>query len=44
MSENTIQAYLANNPRMIGILFTICLALMQAGNVLAASANSTNGP
>ncbi|WP_458206766.1 DUF7503 family protein [Haladaptatus sp. NG-SE-30] len=44
MSENTAQAYLAENPRMIGVLFTICVLLMQAGNVAAAASSTTNGP
>ncbi len=45
MSEkSTIQAYLAENPRMTGVLFSICLILMEAGNAAAASSNMTNGP
>ena len=38
MSDNTITAYLAENPRMIGVLFTMFLLLSQAGN--AAASNS----
>lgn len=44
MSEDNLQRYLAQHPRMIGVLFTICTLLLQAGNVLAASADTTNGP
>lgn len=44
MSEDNLQAYLAQHPRMIGVLFTICLLLLQAGNTSAASALCTNGP
>lgn len=33
-----IKSYLADNPRMIGALFTITLLLSQAGSVLAAEA------
>lgn len=44
MSENDLKAYLAENPRMIGVLFTICLLLSQAGNAMGAVYNATNGP
>ncbi|WP_458189890.1 DUF7503 family protein [Haladaptatus sp. NG-WS-4] len=44
MAENSAQAYLAENPRMIGVLFTICLLMMQAGNAAAASSSQVNGP
>jgi hypothetical protein len=43
MSNNTITAYLAENPRMIGVLFTMFLLLSQAGNVAAAGV-SISGP
>lgn len=29
--------YLKNHPRMMGILFTVCLLLTQSGNVAAAN-------
>lgn len=43
MSENTITAYLAENPRMIGVLFAMFLLLSQAGNA-AATSISIAGP
>ncbi|WP_433623915.1 DUF7503 family protein [Halomicrococcus sp. NG-SE-24] len=44
MVQNNVQAFLSEHPRMIGVLFTVGLALMQAGSVIAANANTTNGP
>lgn len=45
MSETTISKYLAQHPKMIGVLFTITLLLTQAGSVVANSgANTTPGP
>lgn len=45
MSEDSsIKAYLAENPRMMGVLFTLFLLLTQAGNAAAAIAKSTSGP
>lgn len=35
MSDATFQTYLAENPRMIGVLFAMLLALSQAGNAAA---------
>ncbi|MGA9399550.1 MULTISPECIES: hypothetical protein [unclassified Haladaptatus] len=35
-SNDTLTTYLTENPRMIGVLFTICLLLTQTGNVAAA--------
>lgn len=32
MSETNLGTYLEENPRKIGVLFTICLLLSQAGN------------
>lgn len=43
MSDNTIAAYLAENPRMIGVLFAMLLLLSQTGNVAAGNA-SIAGP
>lgn len=37
MSESKLAAYLAENPRMIGVLFAMLLLLSQAGNVAAAN-------
>ncbi|SHK78515.1 DUF7503 family protein [Haladaptatus paucihalophilus] len=44
MSEDNLQSYLAQHPRMIGVLFAICALLVQVGNVMAASGNASNGP
>lgn len=41
--ENLTQ-YLKNHPRMIGVLFTIMLALSQAGNAAAAAKVGFTGP
>jgi len=35
MSDDTIMAYLAENPRMLGVLFAMFLLLTQVGNVAA---------
>jgi hypothetical protein len=43
MSENKLATYLAENPRMTGVLFTLTLLLSQAGNV-AARCSGTAGP
>lgn len=42
MSETngSLQAYLEENPRMIGILFTILLALSQVGTAAAGGQGS----
>jgi hypothetical protein len=47
MSENdsgTIASYLKENPRMMGVLFSLMLLLSQAGNVAANAASTTSGP
>lgn len=46
MAENddAITAYLANNPRMIGALFTMTLLLSQAGSAAASVQTSCAGP
>ncbi|WP_255197786.1 DUF7503 family protein [Halorarius litoreus] len=41
--DNAFRNYLAENPKMTGVLFTILLLLTQAGSVAAGSA-STAGP
>lgn len=45
MSEErtTLEAYLADHPRMIGVLFTMLLLLAQAGTA-AAGMSSNAGP
>lgn len=43
MSE--LKSFLAENPRMMGALFTLVLLLTQAGNAMATSvAISSSGP
>lgn len=37
MSESTLRTYLEENPRMIGVLFTITLLLSQAGTAAAGN-------
>ena len=37
-------AYLAENPRMIGVLFTVLVLLSQAGSALAGGGVTTPGP
>lgn len=45
MSEEstTLEAYLADHPRMIGVLFMLLLVLVQAGTV-AAGSSANAGP
>lgn len=44
MSENdTLRAYLAEHPKMIGALFTLLLLLNEAGHVLAGPGSGTAG-
>lgn len=44
MSEHNIKAYLANHPRMTGVLFTILLLLTQVGNAVAGNHATVAGP
>ncbi|SFL61533.1 hypothetical protein SAMN04487950_4388 [Halogranum rubrum] len=44
MSDATLKTYLAENPRMIGVLFTMMLLLTQAGNASAGAIAVTGGP
>ena len=44
MSESAIAAYLAENPKKAGVLFTIMLLLTQAGNAMGAFAYTIRGP
>ena len=37
MSDDTVKTYLAENPRMIGVLFTVFLLLTQVGSVAASN-------
>ncbi|WP_425499297.1 DUF7503 family protein [Natronosalvus caseinilyticus] len=41
MAENSsLTATLANNPRLMGVLFMICLLLSQAGTVAAGNGST----
>lgn len=44
MKETTVTDYLTENPRMIGVLFTLSLLLMQAGSVVASNGSVQPGP
>lgn len=44
MLENKASDVLAQNPRMIGVVFMVLLLLSQVGTVAAGSASSINGP
>ena len=44
MSENTVSEFLAENPRMMGVVFTMLLLLSQAGNSAAANMLTVSGP
>lgn len=43
MSDSKLTEYLTDNPRMMGVLFTVSLLLMQAGTV-AANGSVNPGP
>lgn len=45
MSDSKVAAYLAENPKMIGVLFTMTLLVAQASSTVVASGSSaTAGP
>jgi hypothetical protein len=44
MADSKMADYLAEHPRMIGVLFTMMLLLTQAGNVAAGNSNVIAGP
>lgn len=45
MSENeSMTDYLAENPKMIGVLFTVFLLLSQTGNAAGALGQTVAGP
>jgi hypothetical protein len=47
MSEDdsgTVATYLKENPRMMGVLFTMLLLLSQAGTVAAGNSGAISGP
>lgn len=43
-SNEALRQHLTENPRMIGVLFTMCLLLTQTGNAAAAMGSTTPGP
>ena len=43
-STDSLKAYLADHPRMIGALFAIMMLLSQAGTVAAGGAQAQPGP
>ncbi|MFC5367085.1 DUF7503 family protein [Salinirubrum litoreum] len=44
MSESAIAAYIAENPKKAGVLFTILLLLTQASNASAGFVTAVGGP
>lgn len=44
MSETDFDSYLARNPRMIGVLFTLVLLLASSGNAAAGTLIVVSGP
>lgn len=44
MAETKLKSYLAENPRMMGVLFTIALLLTGTESVAAANMGCVSGP
>lgn len=44
MTRTKISAYLAEHPRMMGVLFTVGVLLVQASAVAANVTTANNGP
>lgn len=44
MSDSKIASYVAEHPKMAGVLFTMLLLLTQAGNAAANYGTVTSGP
>lgn len=44
MSDNTVASYLADHPKMTGVLFTAMMLLSQAGTVIAGNSSAGGGP
>lgn len=42
--DDAVSAYLAQHPRMIGVVFAALLLLSQAGNVVAGGSGAIGGP
>lgn len=43
-TSSTMKAYLAEHPKMVGVLFTMMILLSQAGAAVAGTGATTNGP
>jgi hypothetical protein len=44
MSDDTLATFLAEHPKMTGVLFTTMLLLSQSGTVLAGIGSGNSGP
>lgn len=44
MSDRNMQEYLANHPRMIGVLFSMMLLISQSMTAMAGAGGSLKGP
>ena len=44
MSDDTLAAFVAEHPKMAGVLFTTMLLLSQAGSVMAGVGSGYGGP
>lgn len=44
MNDSPLAEYLAENPKMVGVLFTLLLLLTQAGNAAAGWGSGCYGP
>lgn len=42
--DSSIKAWLANHPRMMGVLFVLMMAITQIGTAAAANHSTTVGP
>lgn len=43
-TSSEMKAYLAEHPRMVGVLFTMMVLISQAGAVAASGGTATAGP
>ena len=44
MSDTTVSTYIAEHPKMAGVLFTVLLLLSQAGSASAGATSTLVGP
>jgi hypothetical protein len=44
MSDDTLATFVAEHPKMAGVLFTTLMLLSQAGSVMAGHGNGYPGP